>query len=250
MKCRIFLISLLCPALFLSSCGKSFEEVRAPYLRKFQALQEKLTEVKLLIEAIDSNSPREDGADLSPAIKLIKGEPEQSNCDHLMFDHLDDITLNLSQGEKMDLYLGGPLKSALGYMGKYEDLSAVLTDRGIKAAEETRWHTGWDATLRTRYLIVSRQGKYLPAKAVGGAEFEMGAIEFDHFVFNFESTPKLVGSFTTLVKSDQDVKFSYREGEDPAVALEICARSNLWTKTRERFSSKLLDLFPGSVFQL
>ncbi len=164
-----------------------------------------------------------------------------TNTDILMFENLSDPVLDLSTTDQFDLNFQ---RSILKYLRLGMPGYGVPVDQS--ASDE--WIEKLEKALALKYLGVARVTQYEPVVGISPDEFEGGSVELDGFLVDVDSKEVLC-SFSISATPNDQVNYSYQEGEDQTAALERFAHSTMWSNAREAFIDGL-NTNCGGVFEL
>lgn len=213
-------------ALFLIGCGPTMAEVVAEHKPQLDAMRSSL-------QAIAASLP--DKADDLAVSGTLDPVPEYNaanfgvvtNTDILMYENLVDPALDLSTTDQFDLILA---RSILTYLRLGMPGYGVPADKS--ASDE--WIEKLEKALDIQYLGVARVNQYAPVVGLSPDEFEGGYVELDGFLVNMD-TQEVLCSFSISALPNEEVNYTYKEGEDQTTALEKFAHSTMWSNAREAF---------------
>ena len=240
MKVRIaILVFVVGLALFPAGCGPTKVDVILELKPQYDALRADLQTIAATLPEKVENQPV--AQPLEPAPNFNTDDYSVTrNTDVMMYEHLLDPEEGMADTEKLDLRLSN-LRNYVYWTGPKSPY--LLKESKTRADDEFR--AKFEQALQIRYLGIARINRFDPIVAINAEAFEGGYTDIDGFLVDMQ-TQEIVCSFNIIAFPDEDVHYTYKEGESQTKALAKAARSNLWNKARDAFLDSMAVMCGGS----
>lgn len=226
----IILIALF--ALSLGACKPTNQKVIEEYAPQYAQLRTDLAAIaSSLNPASDEMAVTQI---LDPRPLYTYGAKEIQNTDILMLENLFDPDRDLRQEGQLDLTLSNYLLRLLRWTGPQNPMSSTALDN---PASDESVHE-FEQALQIRYLGVAAVLQYDPPRAVSEEQFTGGLADMMGFLVDMQSRQVLC-NFRFTATANQEVSYTYEEGDSKTQALERYVYSTLWTNARAAFIEKM-----------
>ena len=238
-KGRVITFLLLGCMIALAGCGPTNQDLVDQFSPGFAEMRTALQRVAGALPAsVGGDQGVAQPPDPQPVYK--EGAEDIQNTDILMYDYLLDPETELRDQDQLDLRLSNYLRRLLQWTGPESPMSpSVLKKRAQEGLTEE-----FEQALQIRYLGVARVARYDPPVAVSEEVFTGGYAEVDGFLVDM-TTQEVLCAFRITARPNDEVSYTYKEGESKTEALENFAYSTLWTNARTAFVEKMTELCGG-----
>lgn len=233
-------------ALLVSACGgggESRQDVVGRYEPQFAEMRLKLQAIAQALPASAVEQKASPSLDPAPQYVFYNNPTDSSkiyNTDILMAQHLLDPDLDLGKSDQVDLLLSKYLDTYLRWTGPNNPMSSSA--REAEAPKDLAAQL--EKALQIAYLGVARVGDYVPAVASDAENFQGGLAEVDGFLFDMESQA-LLCSFHLSIRVDEQVSYTYKEGEDRTAKLTEAANARLKENVHEQLMAAFAEMCGG-----
>ncbi len=226
------IVIVLMASLALAGCGLTNQQVIDQFEPQFTQLRADLKDIASTLPSVAE--VKNVAQPLDPRPVYVEGSDEIQNTDILMFENLSDPDTDLRTSGQLDLTLSNYLLRYLRWTGPDSPMSASA----LKARAPKDSAGQFEQALNIRYIGVAAVVKYDPPVAVSESAFTGGYAEILGFLVDRETRQTLC-VFRISALSNQDVSYTYQEGDSKTQALEKFAYSTLWTNARTAFLEEM-----------
>jgi hypothetical protein len=226
-------------SLALAGCGgQTNQQVIDQYKPQFTQLR---ADLRSLAETLsDLSKEKRVVQPLDPRPVYTAGAKEIQNTDILMFEHLLDPDVDLRANNQLDLTLSNFLLQYLRWTGPKNPMAASA----LKAGAPKERASEFEQALKIRYLGIAALLEYDPPVALSETAFTGGQAEILGFLVDKDSRTVLC-AFRISASSNQEISYTYEEGDSKTQALERFAYSTLWSNARTAFVEKMSQMCDG-----
>ena len=224
-------------ALLLAGCGPTNQDVIEQYTPQYTQLRADLRDIGSTLDPASGEIAVTQPLDPRPV--YTAGSKEIQNTDIMMLDHLfdPDQSLNLTG---LDLTLSNYLLRLLRWTGPASPMQPSALDAPVMEGLDA----DFEQALQVRYLGVAAVVQHDPAVAVSEAQFTGGSAEVVGFLVDMQ-TRQVLCTFRITAAANQEVSYTYEEGDSKTQALERFANSTLWSNARAAFIEKMNQVCGG-----